>query len=251
LPRIAGNVYAGRRDDHANPGNRLDKLWPVDEGASQAFLLPYPADDRSNIDYIPIGTRLEESALSSYSRTARASPVASPQYDDDTGLPFLPRGTMSPLPPSSPGDEDHLEFDGRILRWIRNGEVIRSWDGVSGANGFQSRENQDVPFKGPLPEGNWSVRQEEYQEITPDGLLEGVLRYGKWVGALPAWGAQRVWIKPERGTNTRGRSNFSIHGGWVPGSAGCIDLTDDMEDFARTFREFGRDLTLRVRYPDK
>jgi hypothetical protein len=81
LPRIAGNVYAGRRDDHANPGNRLDKLWPVDEGASQAFLLPYPAD-RSNIDYIPIGTRLDESALSSYSPSEEGHPKnAVPEND--------------------------------------------------------------------------------------------------------------------------------------------------------------------------
>ena len=40
-----------------------------------------------------------------------------------------------------------------------------------------------------------------------------------------------IWIKPSKETNTYGRDDFSIHGGWVPGSAGCIDLASNMDNF--------------------
>jgi len=41
---------------------------------------------------------------------------------------------------------------------------------------------------------------------------------------------------------------MAIHGGDIPGSAGCIDLTHNMPDFANTFRNLGRDLKLYVDY---
>jgi hypothetical protein len=47
---------------------------------------------------------------------------------------------------------------------------------------------------------------------------------------------------------TFGRKDMAIHGGWVPGSAGCIDLTGNMASFAKTFRSLGYDLRLYVDY---
>lgn len=52
----------------------------------------------------------------------------------------------------------------------------------------------------------------------------------------PAWGRYRFWLKPDVGTQTFGRDNFSIHGESTPGSAGCIDLTSEMDDFADLMR---------------
>lgn len=40
-----------------------------------------------------------------------------------------------------------------------------------------------------------------------------------------------------------------IHGGAVPGSAGCIDLTGNMEDFYRDYLNYNGDLSLTVKYP--
>ena len=41
-----------------------------------------------------------------------------------------------------------------------------------------------------------------------------------------------------------------MHGGTTPGSAGCLDLGDNMDDFTKYFLEYGKDLPLRVVYPD-
>jgi hypothetical protein len=39
------------------------------------------------------------------------------------------------------------------------------------------------------------------------------------------------------GTETHGRGGFFIHGGSVAGSAGCIDLTADINRFMTRLRE--------------
>ena len=49
------------------------------------------------------------------------------------------------------------------------------------------------------------------------------------------WGNYRATITPQEGTNTYGRNNFYIHGGTLPGSHGCIDLTSEMGDFAKFY----------------
>ena len=72
--------------------------------------------------------------------------------------------------------------------------------------------------------------------------------WGQWSGGISSWGENRIWLEPETGTNTRDRSNFSIHGGSVPGSAGCIDLTNEIPDFIAWFIVYGEDLMLRVSY---
>ena len=47
-----------------------------------------------------------------------------------------------------------------------------------------------------------------------------------------AWGSHRITIHPFDSTHTFGRGGFFIHGGTMPGSAGCIDLTSGMPRFA-------------------
>ena len=41
---------------------------------------------------------------------------------------------------------------------------------------------------------------------------------------------------------------FSIHGGWFPGSAGCIDLTSNMDNFVALFDYIRNDLIIKVEY---
>lgn len=38
------------------------------------------------------------------------------------------------------------------------------------------------------------------------------------------WGDWRVPLIPQKGTKTYGRSGFFLHGGSIPGSAGCVDF---------------------------
>ena len=49
-------------------------------------------------------------------------------------------------------------------------------------------------------------------------------------------------------TNTYGRDNFSIHGDTEPGSAGCIDLTNYIDNFINWFENNNKDVILHVRY---
>lgn len=61
-------------------------------------------------------------------------------------------------------------------------------------------------------------------------------------------GKHRVWLEPSKETNTFGRYGFSIHGGKEPVSAGCIDLTYSMDEFAKWFESTGKDLIIKVEY---
>ncbi len=91
----------------------------------------------------------------------------------------------------------------------------------------------------------------QYQSIWDDPVynhVAGLAWKGAWPGAEMSWGEERVWLEPADGTETHGRSGFSIHGGWVAESAGCIDLTGAMAGFAERFKNYGRDMRLFVQY---
>lgn len=144
-----------------------------------------------------------------------------------------------------------LSFTGSKLCWIKAGKEHKCWVAVSGGVGHQKKEQQNLPFKGPLPEGEWDVPQSRYQQMPDRDWVERVfaeLSQTKWPGGKSSWGRNRVWLQPRPGTNTHGRTGFSIHGGDTPGSAGCVDLTTAMPDFASEFVSYGKDLVLKVKY---
>ena len=90
------------------------------------------------------------------------------------------------------------------------------------------------------------MRQDQYQRFVDAPLakrLAAYLKYfnivrGPWPGGTPVWGKNRIWLEPMPGTNALGRTDLAIHGGWIQGSAGCIDLTGLMPDFAVHFVEY-------------
>jgi hypothetical protein len=150
-----------------------------------------------------------------------------------------------------------LHFNGTRLIWVENG-AHQSWHAVSGAPGHTDKEHQATRHLGPIPEGHYSARQDRLQRwenyswsdrrrciIRAFGIVKGS---GTWPGCVMSWGKRRVWLDPLRGTRTHGRSDFSIHGGWVAGSAGCIDLTSDMPSFVDAFLKYGKDMDVVVRY---
>ncbi len=132
---------------------------------------------------------------------------------------------------------------------------------MSGKPDYQAPQYQNS-LNGPIPEGNWYTRQNQFQNFDDLSTKEKAISYvggvtnkafevpyGKWPGGEVSWGNHRVWLEPDANTNTYGRTNFSTHGGWFEGSAGCIDLTNGMDDFAKDFRNYGKDLTIKVKYP--
>jgi hypothetical protein len=160
---------------------------------------------------------------------------------------------LARLPPTPRlGAVATLQFDGRVLRW--SGSTTHSWPAVSGKRGYQSKEHQTLKDKGPIPEGRWLVKQSRYQQISLDRImwLERLcligIRFGTWPGGVSSWGMHRIWLEPASGTDTLGRSGFSIHGGAEPGSIGCIDLTGNMSAFVQVFRAYGKDVELTVDY---
>jgi len=69
---------------------------------------------------------------------------------------------------------------------------------------------------GPIPPGDYTL---DANELTDPGFMWDLLR-----NTRGDWGDWRAPLAPNPGTNTFGRSGFFLHGGSLPGSAGCIDI---------------------------
>jgi hypothetical protein len=147
--------------------------------------------------------------------------------------------------------------NGRSLSLYDGDNLVAQWPGVSGRENFGSGKDQEKVGQGPIPEGTYDIKQSRYQQIDAKSALlglipRGIRPSGEWSGSVMGWGTERVWADPTKETVdnglTFGRKNMAIHGGWIPGSAGCIDLTGNMSSFAKTFRSLGHDLKLYVDY---
>jgi len=147
----------------------------------------------------------------------------------------------------------YLHFNNFELCWMENKQKVECWTARSGKEGYQSPAYQSKKDKGPIPEGEWYVRQDRYQRKPPIGAnwiedLKNTLGGGLWPGGENAWGKNRIWLIPKRVKITYGRSGFSIHGGETMGSAGCIDLSSSMPLFILKFLSYGSNLVLKVKY---
>jgi len=92
-----------------------------------------------------------------------------------------------------------------------NYNLIGSYHATSGRPGTTDPK---VPYAGPIPPGLYYLLP---SEISQGGFLRNL---------LGDWGKYRVPLHPFRNTETYNRSNFFLHGGKKPGSAGCIDIGD-------------------------
>lgn len=154
-----------------------------------------------------------------------------------------------------PGQNVELNFDLKSFKVTDATYGINmpglSREATSGRKGYQSSEFQSVEDKGPIPEGSYMVdpaRTQSYSFTSTWDRLKGTVGLGKWPGGKDSWGDTRTWLTPMKGTNTFGRSNFSIHGGTIPGSAGCIDLTGKNNSFHNWLKSYGKPIKLNVKY---
>lgn len=145
-----------------------------------------------------------------------------------------------------------LVFDGQELALRENGEAIADWPAVSGRPGMQDGKYQSYRDHGPLPQGRYQFSVGQLQRYDDLSLMQRAiapLGLGKWRGGTAAWGRHRFWLTPKAGTEAFGRDGFSIHGGTAPGSAGFIDLTDEMDEFADLMQAIGQnDVAVEVDY---
>lgn len=141
-----------------------------------------------------------------------------------------------------------LHFDGHVLAMETGARTLR-YPAVSGRpiNGSfdYSWERQGIENVGPIPEGVYWIRPDELWEVKFwRRLCLGL--YSCYPES--AWGRYLIRIHPFTTTDIRGRKGgFTIHGGSVPGSAGCIDLTSEITRFATDLaREAGRNQACQI-----
>ena len=97
-----------------------------------------------------------------------------------------------------------------------------------------------------------------FKKSSPDVLKN----LGNWTAdsdlSKIGWGDFRIALTPDKQTDTHSRTSMYIHGGAIAGSHGCIDLTDQMPNFAKWYSAWlvqkqnkGKSLILTVEYPKK
>lgn len=127
----------------------------------------------------------------------------------------------------------HLMFNGKVLEAAGAVGGI-SFPAASGkpdekGNFDYSPQRQTVPYKGPIPEGEYWIQPSQLWE---NNWIKSVIRTPR-----SAWGNYRITIHPYPTTQTHGRGGFFIHGGNTAGSAGCIDLTVHMDKFVERLKK--------------
>ena len=240
---LSGPVGPGQR-------NKPDDEFLI--RAALATLKPTPGqrtfyDDRVDRHYTP----KVAVAIRAFQKSRKHPETGIIQPKDET-LHLLMAGIKKNREELKRAPQASLIFDGQALHWVGWPFNGKKWPAVSGSRGFQTWEFQKMMNKGPIPEGTYHVRQLNLQNIDNLSLVEW-LYYNtncpdSWRGGEHAWGKNRIWVRPILGTRTYGRGGFAIHGGAIPGSIGCVDLTRYMPDFVKHFRECGRDMRMLVTY---
>lgn len=251
-------------EDDENPSGNVRRVWrwhsedgdnTCDECASRDGEIYDSEEDISSTPVHPnCRCSITEDVIDPDGRTLSSKPYSSKKStivpEKATNTP-AEKATFEKPVDTKPGY--YAVFDGnKFTLYIDNKPAI-SWDAVSGQSGYQSPEYQDKKSIGPIPEGTYVARQEKLQFINTRDAILGVaailkIKKGGWPGSYYSWGNSRVWLEPSKETDTFGRDKFSIHGGWNPGSIGCIDLTHHMENFVALFEFIGKDLIVEVKY---
>lgn len=185
--------------------------------------------------------------------------------------PFLETERMTPLRHDfsvRPGAEvtERLYFNGKRLTYEKDGSARLFWHAESGRRGYQTKQYQHTPYVDPIPEGRYDVRQDRFQNFDdrPKQLrsiedakqmpyvkeILGKYKKGPWKGGKASWGNHRIWLEPSASNNMGKRGKMAIHGGTTPGSGGCIDLGNEMDDFAEWYKKHGKNISLDVQYEE-
>lgn len=130
--------------------------------------------------------------------------------------------------PSSAPVAEALVFQGNSLNYYNTyqPELNRSWAGVSGRGAGWS----PLPHKAdpPITPGIWGVdpsRTEYFNDLPWYQKTASEVGRGLWPGGLSSWGEVRTELSNKTPGQEKEYSTYYIHGGDVPGSRGCIDLT--------------------------
>ena len=124
-----------------------------------------------------------------------------------------------------PRGAQSVPFNGSTLTsYDASGRPVASYPAVAGrVESCQCSDDMNVRDFGPTPEGTYMV---DPNAINSWSFLKKLTGWGSRF----AWGNQRSHLVPFR-HDAGGRTQMYIHGGWYPGSKGCIDLTNNNDAF--------------------
>ena len=178
-----------------------------------------------------------------------------------------------------------LTYDGRFLHVFGDGKKLQSITAQSGK--FESVDDKikkkcsggildrylnnpkyvGIKDKGAIPEGTYQFRPKSIQDFTAKDqktLLTDMFTGKKTSKTSHGnvktgdWGSGRVHLIPVSSTikksscgNTKGRSGFFLHGGILPGSAGCIDIGSSFNMLSRFLSTYKKTIKLKVAYANK
>ncbi len=132
------------------------------------------------------------------------------------------------------------DFDGEYITIRNNDEIIGKYRAQSGQDNYQYINATDISNKGPIPEGEWVLKYDDFETDT-----------SPYDGTQDHWGRERVYISPVSGKRYD-RTGFFLHGSYNGlGSAGCIDLGLQMPQFGGIMKKYKTDIPLTVKYNDK
>ena len=138
-----------------------------------------------------------------------------------------------------------MRYNGKTLTLFADDGSVK-WQGAatSGRPGATSAD-QAKEGKGPIPEGTYTTGR-IYHEQGFDKLKFRVHTLFR------DWGDYRTELTPASGTDLQGRSgHFWLHGGTVPGSAGCIDVGVRDASLFTLLRQLGTSVPVIVAYPSQ
>lgn len=137
-----------------------------------------------------------------------------------------------------------VHFDRRKQRtWIKDadGNILSENYSVSGKPGYTDPEYEQLKNQGPIPAGDYTFSPKK-RIVHDKSFVQAVANYANpfnytsvkklksgMAGGEVAWGPYHWDIAPKAGTQTYGRGGFTMHGGWIPGSIGCIDFANPFE----------------------
>ncbi|WP_094603338.1 hypothetical protein SPSIL_027690 [Sporomusa silvacetica DSM 10669] len=90
----------------------------------------------------------------------------------------------------------------------------QSCDATFGRIGETDRSKE---YEGPIRFGSYTLDPKDISGGIEKAIQRNII-------LRQDWGLYRVPLKPQEGTNMDTRGEFFLHGGFFPGSAGCIDI---------------------------
>lgn len=136
-------------------------------------------------------------------------------------------------------DALHMTFDGKkVVLKDERGDIVCECEATSGRSGVSDTSVKDA---GPIPEGEYTIKPEE---VSPVSGFRKLLR-----SLTGDWGSYRVPLHPSSSTNMFDRSGVMMHGGQIPGSAGCIDVGSCESKIFPIIQQQKDPIRVKVDYP--